>query len=436
MANDFSAACSIGDLGVVRELLGLDGDRRIDVHAEQEAGFRWACQHGHLGVVRELLGLDGDRRIDVHTREEAGFRAACRRGRLGVVRELLGLDGDRRIDVHAEQEAGFRWACQHGHLGVVRELLGLDGDRRIDVHVRDEEGFQKACEQGHVDVVRELLVLTGNQCIDVHAMKEAGFRWACEQGHVDVVRELLVLTGNQCIDVHAKEEAGFRWACQLGHVNVLRELLALDGDRCMPLSTPLAGPLCRLLAQKLGLGAGHQGRALVGLLQDCVIPQFVLEVAMKQAYAGDEYEWAVSIAQESIRAGSPVAQSMMHHVLLHALQRTPVTHGTGLLTGGACTALDALALCAVLPGAECRHLVGELVGCGAAVPGGGEGRSVGDAFATYYCECVWRGVSVSADEDAKDMDVSAARMRRGGRRGPVLLRAQTRAAQQKQHQMA
>ena len=149
---------------------------------------------------------------------------------------------------------------------------------------------------------------------------------------------------------------------------------------------------------------------------------------MKQAYAGDEYEWAVSIAQESIRAGSPVAQSMMHHVLLHALQRTPVTHGTGLLTGGACTALDALALCAVLPGAECRHLVGELVGCGAAVPGGEEVWSIGEAFATFYRKCVWRGVSVPVDEGAKATDDLAALLCRAGRRGLVLRRSHSRAA--------
>ncbi len=56
---------------------------------------------GHVDVVRELLALTGDRRVDVHVDDEGGFRGACLRGHLGVVRELLALTGDRRVDVHA-----------------------------------------------------------------------------------------------------------------------------------------------------------------------------------------------------------------------------------------------------------------------------------------------------------------------------------------------
>ena len=32
-------------------------------HADAEEAFRWACKNGHLAVVRELLALDGYRRI-------------------------------------------------------------------------------------------------------------------------------------------------------------------------------------------------------------------------------------------------------------------------------------------------------------------------------------------------------------------------------------
>ena len=42
---------------MVRELLALEGDRRIDVHVMAEAAFRFACEAGHLFVARELLSL-------------------------------------------------------------------------------------------------------------------------------------------------------------------------------------------------------------------------------------------------------------------------------------------------------------------------------------------------------------------------------------------
>jgi len=423
---DFSEACRAGDVTVVQALLAADGDRRISGHVRLELGFLGACSGGHLGVVRELLALTGDRRIDVHAVGASGFRDACRGGHLSVVRELLALTGDRRIDVHAREEAGFREACHRGHVGVVRELLALEGDRRIGLRVVGTFGFRDACRGGQMNVVRELLALTGDRRIDVHVREEAGFREACYGGKLNVVRELLALEGDRRIGLRVVGTFGFRDACRGGQMNVVRELLALEGDRRPSLHTA-SGPLRRLLARQLQLDSEQLAPGFLGMLRDCVIPQAILEAAMKEACAGTKYDWSAASAQEETTGASHMARAVMHHALLHALQHTPVTHGAGLLTQGAFATLDALALCAVLPGAECRHLVGELVGCGATVPGGGAGRSIGDAFGGYYRECGWRGVSVSADEDAKDMDVSAARMRRGGRRGPVLLRAQTRA---------
>ena len=456
----FRSACWSGHLDVVRQLLALGGDRRIDVHARQEEGFREACEQGHLGVVRELLGLGGDRRIDVHVKKEegfrwacaegrldvvlellalkgeqqpadftveAGFREACNRGQLDVVRELLALGGDRRIDVHAGNELGFRGACAEGQFDVVLELLALQGNRRIDVHAENEDGFREACKGGRLEMVCGLLGLTGDRRIDVHADDEGGFRWACQQGHLNVVCELLALDGDRRIDVHAVEEASFRVACNRGHLPVLHELLALDGDR-RPHFESVAGKLQHQLAHQLQLGSKKRSRDFTGLIRGCVTPQFILEAAMKHRCMLDVRGFTLADAQHRRQVCPTAAQATSHYVLLHALQGTPVSYGAGLLTGGASPALDALTLCAVLPGAECRHLVGELVGCGAAVPGGEEVWSIGEAFATFYRKCVWRGVSVPVDEGAKATDDLAALLCRAGRRGLVLRRSHSRAA--------
>ena len=70
--------------------------------------FVQACKWGHLDVVRELLSLGGDRRVDVHAEDrqgpEAPLRAACLMGRLDVVRELLSLEGDRAFSPDTIQQ--------------------------------------------------------------------------------------------------------------------------------------------------------------------------------------------------------------------------------------------------------------------------------------------------------------------------------------------
>ena len=96
--------------------------------------FCTACRQGRPAVVVGLLGLTGDRRVDVHEANEAAFRGASKGGHLGVVRELLALTGDRRVDVHVGGEEAFCSACRYGHLGVVRELLALTGDLVVRAH--------------------------------------------------------------------------------------------------------------------------------------------------------------------------------------------------------------------------------------------------------------------------------------------------------------
>ena len=283
--------------------------------------------------------------------------------------------------------------------------------------------------------MRELLALDGGLRIDVHmhAKEQEGFRLACHQGHLAVVSELLALDGNRRIDVHAEEEEGFRLACRHGQLGVVRELLALKGDRS-PSLQHTAAPLRELLSAQLQYASLSTAPSFLALVRACSIPEPSLEAAMKHACVRQAYDGLLPETQYSATQACFAAASVItNHVLLHPLQRTPVSHGIALLTPGACPAVDALALCAVLPGAECRHPVGELGGCGAAVPGGGAGRSIGDAFGGYYRACGWRGVPVpvdgcvSAEGAGADAGVGAL-LHRGCRRVPLLMRSSSRAA--------
>jgi len=99
--------------------------------AYDHTDFVKVCRHGSVEDACALLALTGEDRVDVHADDEAAWRWACRKGCTDVVKVLLDLTGDRRIDVHAEGEDAWQGACINGHTDMVELLLGLTGDRRI-----------------------------------------------------------------------------------------------------------------------------------------------------------------------------------------------------------------------------------------------------------------------------------------------------------------
>ena len=82
----------------------MEGERRINVHEDDEAAFRWACWKGNMDVIRLLLSLTGDRRIDVRVRNDAAFRCACT-NRHAKAAELILTSGADRLPSRAVFEA-------------------------------------------------------------------------------------------------------------------------------------------------------------------------------------------------------------------------------------------------------------------------------------------------------------------------------------------
>ena len=93
----FRLACSSGCVDLVRHL--LQGEHGVDVNAmvpsdedDRASGtlaLSAACRGGHVEVVRLLLSLQGDRRMEVHAGGEDAFRDACSCGHVEVVRLLV-----------------------------------------------------------------------------------------------------------------------------------------------------------------------------------------------------------------------------------------------------------------------------------------------------------------------------------------------------------
>ena len=168
----FKDACENGRLEVVRLLLDIEKRSQFIIPSKHEA-FIAACKNGHIEVVKLLLELDGEFRIDVHAEDQSGFRYACENNHMEIVKLLLDLKGDRKIDIHAEDEHGFLLACEYGHLELVKFLLSLEGDRRINIHTVNVDAFRLACENNYTEIMELLLTLQGEPKIVKQMIKDA-----------------------------------------------------------------------------------------------------------------------------------------------------------------------------------------------------------------------------------------------------------------------
>ena len=227
----FRNACYYGHIEVVKLLLNLKGDREINVHAHDNGALKSACIRGHLNIVKLLLNLSNDKKINVHFNDEDAFITACCNGHVDIVEFLLNLPNDRRINVHAGNSYGFILACEHGHLEVVKLLLRLSNDRRVNVHVNNNMAFEGACENGHLEVVKLLLNLDKERKIHASILNN-GFKWACYKGRLEVVKLLLSLSEDRRINVNIEDDIAFRYACcEYSNLEVVKLLLSLEGNQ-------------------------------------------------------------------------------------------------------------------------------------------------------------------------------------------------------------
>jgi len=110
----FWNACGNDHLDVVRELLALQGDRAVDVHANNELAFRWACANGHMPVVRELLALEGARAPDPAVVKKLGLEEMYHAVRWDRRRAMLA----RRTAAQRKARAD-RTAAKQAHAAVL-----------------------------------------------------------------------------------------------------------------------------------------------------------------------------------------------------------------------------------------------------------------------------------------------------------------------------
>lgn len=129
--NVFIQACEYGYLDVVKYLLtSTELTKHANIHAHDDAGFRWACENGHLDIVKYLLtSPELTEHADIHAYNDYGFRSACEYGHLDIVKYLLtSPELKEHADIHAKNNGGFQWACEPDHVHIIQYLLKFPGN--------------------------------------------------------------------------------------------------------------------------------------------------------------------------------------------------------------------------------------------------------------------------------------------------------------------
>jgi len=167
------------------------------VHAHEPRGYQAlfsACfEAGHVDVVLLLLGLQGDRRVDVHANDDAAFGAACRGGNAQLVQVLLDLEGDRAVG-RAVLGTAFTHACRKGFTDTMEVLLAVGGDRRV---VPLHSDFLLACVMNsvcyNVRPLQLMLALDGDRTVDVRKHNDAALHTLADIIYQQGIADLLAL---------------------------------------------------------------------------------------------------------------------------------------------------------------------------------------------------------------------------------------------------
>ncbi len=164
-------------------------------HCEQnELRFHFlnACKNGYLEIVRYLLtSPELSEHVDIHLEDDEGFRLAHKNNRLDVIRYLLASpELSEHANIHANHDDGFQLACQEGNLDVVKYLLtSPELKEHADIHVRNNIGFRWACIKDHLTIVQFLLEFCGEKYIDFQKT-DYDLEWAISEKHDEIVKAM------------------------------------------------------------------------------------------------------------------------------------------------------------------------------------------------------------------------------------------------------
>ena len=231
--NAFLHACIRGHTGVVRELLALRGERRVDTFASRGEALEEAYNANHVDIMRLLLALKPPHSL--YMRFLDGFPiVSCHRQVASncappddTIRSVLFWQPGDGIPAGADTQLMLQLACHCGVLGLVRQLLALEGGAQVDVHASDNLALHEALLNGHGDIAEELCKLTGARAPKARCIDLGTFEGARQAGHASVLPIALVRL-RDARWIRGELLGGICDSCRDGQVECLRVLLDMS----------------------------------------------------------------------------------------------------------------------------------------------------------------------------------------------------------------
>ena len=128
MYDKFIDFCKIGNLNGIKEHIIMN---KINIHSNNEEGFRWACTNGHLHIIKYLISLykinQNYTKINIHADIEYGFRLALWNGHKHIIKYLINLYKNdpiyAKININANDEYLFIITCYYKQNNFIKYLL-------------------------------------------------------------------------------------------------------------------------------------------------------------------------------------------------------------------------------------------------------------------------------------------------------------------------
>ena len=219
-------AASMGNLGVVRALLDVEGGssdpRRTDYQGQTPVHA--AARGGHNEVVGELVMLDGMREANPQMMSSGSDSGRCRRQHSSPVNHK---DQDGNTPLHL--------AAAGGHTDVIRALERTAVSVALDLSVANNDGWtplQLAALKGHTEAVMRLLKLKPRAAFPRPVTGSGAFNLlngercnsslsplhiASKHGHVKLVRCLLdwMSKHEEYLDAESSDDEDFHRSSEL-----------------------------------------------------------------------------------------------------------------------------------------------------------------------------------------------------------------------------
>ena len=217
-------ACSIGNLSIVKALLGK-GAAINKCNCCSESPLFTALNHEQMDIVEYLLSCGADINLG-KARRQSPLLIASQRGQCDVVEYLLRYDANINLPDEGGQSPLFE-ASYHGYCDVVKCLRDFGADIKLPNNF-GQSPLIVASQRGHCDVV-ECLFSSGAD-IDVCCnFEQSPLFVAAYHGHFDVVKYLF----SSGADINLSDTDGqspLFVASQQGHCDVVKYLLSSGAD--------------------------------------------------------------------------------------------------------------------------------------------------------------------------------------------------------------